>query len=71
MSSIVHLVYFTAICHILWPLGLFSGYYLVYFVPFWYFVAKNLATLVAERGPFSSLTNDFELGQDHVHTVGR
>jgi hypothetical protein len=31
----VYLIYFTAICHILWPFGIFSGN-LVYFVPFWY-----------------------------------
>jgi hypothetical protein len=29
----VHLVYFTAICHILWTFGIFTGY-LVYFSHF-------------------------------------
>jgi hypothetical protein len=37
----VYLVYFTAICHILWPFGLFSGYS-VYFVQFWYVVARKI-----------------------------
>jgi hypothetical protein len=36
----VHLVHFTAICHTLWPFGIFSEY-LVYFIPFWYFVARK------------------------------
>jgi hypothetical protein len=49
-----HLVYFTVIWYILWPLGQFYGY-LVYFVaisfilwlfgiffPFWYVVARNI-----------------------------
>jgi hypothetical protein len=29
-----HLVYFTAICYILWPFGIFYGY-LVYFMVIW------------------------------------
>jgi hypothetical protein len=35
-----HLVYFTAICYILWPFGIFGGN-LVYFSPFWYIVPKK------------------------------
>jgi hypothetical protein len=37
----VHSVYFTAICHILWPFGIFSGY-LVYFFWFWSAVARKI-----------------------------
>jgi hypothetical protein len=39
-----HLVYFTAIGHILWPFGIFCGN-MVYFSPVWVFwTKKNLAT---------------------------
>jgi hypothetical protein len=37
----VHLVYFSAICNILWPLGIFTGH-LAYFFPFWYVVASKI-----------------------------
>jgi hypothetical protein len=37
----VYLLCFTAICHMLWPFGLFSGYS-VYLVPFWYVVARKI-----------------------------
>jgi hypothetical protein len=32
---------FTAICYILWPIGIFHGY-LVYFFPFWYIVPRKI-----------------------------
>jgi hypothetical protein len=35
-----HLVYFTAIWSILWPIGIFYRL-LVYFFPFWYVVQKK------------------------------
>jgi hypothetical protein len=41
----VHLVYFTAIWYILWPVGIFCGY-LVYFSVLVYFTKENLATLL-------------------------
>jgi hypothetical protein len=37
----VNSVYFTAICHILWPISIFSGY-LIYIFLFWYFVAIKI-----------------------------
>jgi hypothetical protein len=33
-----HLVHFTAICHILWPFGIFSGY----FFPVWCVAARKI-----------------------------
>jgi hypothetical protein len=37
----VHLVYFTVILYVLWPYGIFSGYF-AHFFPFWYVVERKI-----------------------------